>query len=249
MGASGRESGRELEPGAHGSCQTRTHTFEVGRALIYTPDFISCGPISACHGRTWSCSHRRSRKQRSEAGKSMHSQGLQMSALIHVTGGGGGGGGSSSGDWARRKLQVSVVYDVDVAGSFRKLGRPLAECVSPPVIWCRSMTDELIKFASVRCILSSVLVQHPHTACICTMVVRATDGSQFSHFVWDIIPSDGYQLPQICVIWKATRAVISCQTRCRQSSRGRAGWLRSGLTFRTTRPRPGRRWPPMTEED
>lgn len=98
-----------------------------------------------------------------------------MSALIHVT----GGGGSSSGEWACRKLQVSVTYDLDVAGSFRKLGRPLAKCVSLPVIWCRSMTDELIRFAFVRRILSSVLVQHSHTACICTIVVRATDGDQF----------------------------------------------------------------------
>jgi hypothetical protein len=72
-------------------------------------------------------------------------------------------GGSSSGEWACRKLQVSVVYDVDVPGSFRKLGRPLAECVSLPVTWCRSMTDELIKFAFVLRILSSVLVQHPHS--------------------------------------------------------------------------------------
>jgi hypothetical protein len=91
----------------------------------------------------------------------MHPRGLQMLALIQVT----GGGGSSSGEWACRKLQVSVVYDVDVAGSFRKLGRPLAECVSLPVIWCRSMTDELIKFAFVRRILSSVLVQHPFSVC------------------------------------------------------------------------------------
>ena len=101
-----------------------------------------------------------------------------MPALIHVT----GGGSSSSREWACRKLQVSAVYDVDVAEVFRKFGRPI-ECVTLPVIWCRSVSDELIKFAFVRRVLSSVLVQLLHTACICTIVVRATDSDQPSHFM------------------------------------------------------------------